>query len=100
MMAQRSAAHPGAHAPPPVTVYWRPGCPYCVRLRWGLDRRGIASEELNIWSDPSAAAFVRSVNGGNETVPTVVIGMTSLSNPTPREVQREVLRQSTCDTAS
>jgi hypothetical protein len=53
----------------------------------------VASEELNIWSDPSAAAFVRSVNGGDETVPTVVVGATAMRNPTPREVKRELERQ-------
>jgi hypothetical protein len=56
----------------------------------------VASEELNIWSDPSAAAFVRSVNGGDETVPTVLVGATTMLNPTPREVRREVARQSPC----
>ena len=74
--------------PPAVVVYWRPGCPYCIRLRMN-----VASEELNIWSDPSAAAFVRSVNGGDETVPTVVVGATAMRNPTPREVKRELERQ-------
>ena len=78
---------------PTVIVYWRPGCPFCIRLRLGLRRRNVASEELNIWSDPSAAAFVRSVNGGDETVPTVVIGATTLRNPTPRQVKRELERQ-------
>jgi mycoredoxin len=54
----------------------------------------VASEELNIWSDPSAAAFVRSVNGGNETVPTVLVGATTMLNPRPRQVRREIKRQS------
>ena len=79
---------------PTVVVYWRPGCPYCAHLRWGLRRMNVASEELNIWSDPSAAAFVRSVNGGDETVPTVVVGDMTMLNPTPRQVRREIERQS------
>ena len=29
--------------------------------------------EVNIWKDPAAAAFVRSVADGNETVPTVTV---------------------------
>jgi mycoredoxin len=77
-----------------VVVYWRPGCPYCAHLRWGLRRMNVASEELNIWSDASAAAFVRSVNGGDETVPTVLVGATTMHNPTPRQVGREIERQS------
>jgi hypothetical protein len=49
---------------------------------------------LNIWSDPSAAAFVRSVDGGDETVPTVLVGVTTMLNPTPRQVRCEIERQS------
>ena len=74
-------------------IYWRPGCLYCARLRWGLRRMKVATEELSIWNDPAAAAFVRSVNGGNETVPTVVVAGVTLVNPTPRQVQREFVRQ-------
>lgn len=77
----------------PVLVYWRPGCAYCARLRWGLRRLKVATEELNIWIDPAAAAFVRSVNGGDETVPTVVVAGETLVNPTLRQVKRELERQ-------
>lgn len=41
---------------------------------------------INIWRDPDAAAFVRSVAGGNETVPTVVIHGRPVVNPSPRIV--------------
>jgi inosine-uridine nucleoside N-ribohydrolase len=51
---------------------------------------GVATEEHNIWTDPDAAAFVRSVNVGNETVPTVVIAGTTLVNPTARQVKKEL----------
>lgn len=67
----------------PVTVYWRPGCPYCGALRRGLRRAGLPTTEVNIWSDPQAAARVRSVTGGYETVPTVDVGGTWLVNPRP-----------------
>lgn len=57
-----------------VTVYARPGCPFCVALRAGLRRHDVTFTEVDIWQDPSAAATVRSLADGNETVPTVVIG--------------------------
>ena len=41
---------------------------------------------VNIWEDPEAAAFVRSVADGNETVPTVVIDGHPIVNPAPRLV--------------
>ncbi|MGH9307359.1 MAG: glutaredoxin family protein [Acidimicrobiales bacterium] len=66
---------------PAVLVYWRPGCPYCIRLRRQLRKRGLATTDINIWADETAAATVRGVAGGNETVPTVFIGDTSLVNP-------------------
>lgn len=69
-----------------VTVYWRPGCPYCAALRRGLRRAGLPTAEVNIWTDPEAAAMVRAIAGGNETVPTVVVAGTGLVNPKVRTV--------------
>lgn len=57
-----------------LTVYWRPGCPFCSGLFRQLERAGVAYTAVDIWSDPSAAATVRSLAAGNETVPTVVVG--------------------------
>ena len=65
----------------PVTVYSRPGCPYCYLLRRGLRRRHIAFTEVNIWTDPAAAAAVRAAADGNETVPTVHVAGQWLVNP-------------------
>ncbi|MCV7151068.1 glutaredoxin domain-containing protein [Mycolicibacterium pyrenivorans] len=73
-----------------VEVLWRPGCPFCSRLRRGLRRRGIATTEINIWDDPGAAERVRAVTGGDETVPTVFVGTTALVNPSVRDVVNAV----------
>ncbi|WP_420176451.1 glutaredoxin domain-containing protein [Luteococcus sp. OSA5] len=66
-------------------VYWRPGCPYCESLL-----RGLGDDErislVNIWEDPEAAAFVRSVQDGNELVPTVVAKGRVLTNPDASQV--------------
>jgi len=75
-----------------VTVYWRPYCPYCMRLRWGLRRAGVEFDEVNIWEVPEAAEVVRSHAGGNETVPTVLVGGVPMVNPTARSVVAEVQR--------
>lgn len=58
---------------PPVTVYRRPGCPYCSRLLGDLDRIGLPVRKVDIWRDSRAAARVRAIADGNETVPTVVV---------------------------
>lgn len=69
-----------------VTVYWRPGCTFCMRLRLVLRWHRLHPRMTNIWRDPYAAAFVRAVADGNETVPTVVIDGRPVVNPSPHVV--------------
>lgn len=69
-----------------IDLYWRPGCGFCSGLRRGLDKLGIERVEHNIWDDPNDAAIVRKHANGNETVPTVVVGGTSLVNPSPADL--------------
>lgn len=76
-----------------VVVYWRPGCPFCWRLRTGLRRRRLPTREVNIWTDPDAAATVRAIADGNETVPTVVVGDMAMVNPSPAQVLDAVRMQ-------
>lgn len=64
-----------------VEVMWRPGCPYCRALRSELHGRGVEATWRNIWSDAEARDLVRVANGGDETVPTVRVGDTWLTNP-------------------
>jgi len=69
-----------------ITVYWRPGCGFCSSLLRQFEQLQVPYDAVNIWDDPSGAAFVRSVARGNETVPTVAIGPVALVNPSIREV--------------
>lgn len=73
-----------------VHVYWRPGCPYCMALRLGLKRTVLPVQWHNIWENDQDAAYVRSVNQGNETVPTVNVAGHALTNPSARQVLAEV----------
>ncbi|MEV4500378.1 hypothetical protein AB0J84_32400, partial [Micromonospora arborensis] len=59
--AQRASAADGR----PI-VYWRPGCRYCLQLRFSLGRLARRAHWVDIWHDPAGAAVVRSVAGGNE----------------------------------
>ncbi len=71
-----------------VTMYWRPGCTFCIKLRTQLRLARIPYRKVNIWRDPEAAAFVRSVADGNETVPTVVVGdHPAMVNPSVRRIR-------------
>ena len=91
LMAGRPAPTPHpealARAEHGVAVYWRPGCPFSGRLRMAVrkDRDRIAW--VNIWEDDAGRAYVASVNGGDETVPTVVIDGTPHTNPDPAMVK-------------
>jgi len=70
------------------TTVW---CGYCQRLKAQLGREGIAFEEVDIEADPAAAAFVESVNGGNQTVPTVLFDDGSaLTNPSLGDVKAKL----------
>jgi glutaredoxin len=71
-------------------VYWRPGCPFCLKLRTKLTLTRTPHQLVNVWQDPAASQIVRDVNGGNELVPTVRVGDRFLSNPTLRQVRQAV----------
>jgi len=55
-----------------LTMYSTPWCGYCHRLKGQLDREGITYEVVDIERVPEAAQIVEQVNGGNQTVPTLV----------------------------
>ena len=70
-----------------VTMYSTVWCGYCRRLKDQMDREGIAFEVVDIEHDDDAAELVMSVNGGNQTVPTVVFDDgTALTNPSLQTV--------------
>jgi mycoredoxin len=71
---------------PSVIFYWRPGCGFCSRLERALAEANVKLDRRNIWEDDTSADFVRSVNRGNETVPTLVVGDQTLTNPHPADV--------------
>jgi len=84
----RMSARPPLQDPPAaVTVMWRPGCPFCALLLRGLERSGLAFERIDIWQDPEAAAWVRGVADGNETVPTVRVTAASGASDAPAEAR-------------
>lgn len=75
-----------------VVFYWRPGCGFCRALDQELSAWNIELDRRNIWEDPDAAATVRSIARGNETVPTVVVGPVGMVNPSGAEVVEAMRR--------
>lgn len=71
-----------------ITMFSTTWCGYCRRLKSQLDREGIGYTEVNIEEVPQAAEYVMEVNGGNQTVPTVVFpDGTAATNPSLAEVK-------------
>jgi mycoredoxin len=74
-----------------VTMYSTPWCGYCRRLKSQMEREGITYREVDIERDAVAADYVMSVNGGNQTVPTLVFpDGKALTNPTIIEVKQHL----------
>lgn len=61
-------------------------CTYCMKLLTQLRFTRLQYTKVNIWTDPEAAAFVRSVADGNETVPTVTVAGRAMVNPSKKEL--------------
>jgi mycoredoxin len=76
-----------------LTMYSTAWCGYCHRLGSQLDRAGIEYRVVDIDRDAAAAQYVRSVNGGNQTVPTVRFpDGSALTNPTIVQVREHLGR--------
>ncbi len=74
-----------------VTMYTTGWCGFCARLKAQLQREGISYDEVDIETDESAAELVMNVNGGNQTVPTLVFADgTALTNPSVAEVRAQL----------
>ncbi len=74
--------------PDQMTIYSTSWCGYCHRLMKQLDREGVGYATVDIEQDPAAADYVMQVNGGNQTVPTVVFpDGTALTNPSLAQVK-------------
>ena len=74
-----------------VTMYTTPWCGFCRRLKGQLAREGIEVAEIDIERDAAAADYVMSVNGGMQTVPTVLFSDgTALTNPSAAQVRERL----------
>ena len=82
---------PQAPAPGSVTMFSTPWCGYCNRLKAQMGREGIAFTEVDIEREPEAVQFVMEVNGGNQTVPTLLFpDGSAATNPSINEVKKRL----------
>ena len=74
-----------------LIMYTTQWCGFCRNLKRQLARDGIEMTEIDIEQDPAAAEYVMSVNGGNQTVPTVVFpDGTAMTNPSAAQVRERL----------
>jgi mycoredoxin len=75
----------------PLTMYTTAWCAFCRRLKRQLAADGVEMAEVDIEQDPAAAEFVMAVNGGFQTVPTVVFpDGSALTNPSAAAVKQRL----------
>lgn len=85
------APSPREDPPMSITMYTTAWCGFCHRLKAQLGREGIEVTEVDIERDPDAAAFVEGVNGGNQTVPTLLFDDGStMTNPSLAQVKAKL----------
>ena len=76
---------------PDLTMYTTSWCGFCRNLKRQLSHVGIEMAEVDIEKDPAAAEFVMSVNGGNQTVPTILFpDGSTMVNPSATQVKQHL----------
>lgn len=71
-----------------ITMFSTSWCGYCRRLKSQLDSADIGYTEVNIENTEGTAELVESLNGGNQTVPTVIFpDGSAATNPSAAEVK-------------
>ena len=57
-----------------VKIYTTPICPYCVRAKALLKKKGAKFEEIDVFMDADARAEMERGSNGRRTVPQIFIG--------------------------
>ncbi|TMB36234.1 MAG: glutaredoxin 3 [Deltaproteobacteria bacterium] len=57
----------------PVKIYTTPWCPYCVRAKRLLDKKGVSYQEIDVADDDEARVRLAEQTG-RRTVPQIFIG--------------------------
>jgi len=56
-----------------VEVYTTVYCPYCIRAKSLLKRKGVAFDEIDVSGDPALREKMIELSGGRRTVPEIFI---------------------------
>ena len=74
---------------PEITVYTRPWCGRATRVKRWLDQKEIPYTEIDIATDKESARYVENLNGGHQSVPTILFdGVHVATEPSSEELER------------
>ncbi|MFC2036344.1 glutaredoxin family protein [Chloroflexota bacterium] len=74
---------------PQIILYIRPWCGTVMRARRWLEQREIPYTEIDITKDAEAARIVEELNGGNQSVPTILVdGVHVATEPSTEKLER------------
>jgi glutaredoxin 3 len=59
-----------------VTIYTTPICPYCVRAKTLLKKKGVTFADIDVFMDCDARAEMEARSHGRKTVPQIFVGDT------------------------
>jgi glutaredoxin 3 len=59
---------------PKITIYTTPICPYCVRAKALLKKKGATFEEIDVFMNSEARRRMEEKASGRYTVPQIFIG--------------------------
>ena len=57
-----------------VRIYTTPICPFCVRAKALLAKKGVAFEEIDVFMDDDAREDMQAKANGARTVPQIFVG--------------------------
>jgi glutaredoxin 3 len=59
---------------PPITIYTKATCPYCIAAKALLRKKNAPFEEIGVDGDPAGQAAMAKRADGRRTVPQIFIG--------------------------
>ena len=80
-------------SPSQIVMYAVEWCPDCRRAKFFMKRKNIPYLEIDVNSDNNAEAFVKELNNGNRSVPTIIFPDGSkVVEPSTQELEEKFSR--------
>ena len=81
-------------SPSQIVMYFTEWCPDCRRAKFFFKRKNIDVLEVDVKTDKKAEEFVKELNNGNRSVPTIILPDGSMMVEPSTEALEEKFNQS------